>query len=69
MKALAKRPDASEGPQRDRLCPSLKRWLDIQLTEAETIEADRADAERKPFNRSDVETSDISQEAEAWLLH
>ena len=69
MKALARRLHALEGPQPREICPSLKRWLGIPLRAAETIEADRADAERGPFDRGEVENnSNISQEAKAWLL-
>lgn len=66
MKALAKRLDALEGPQRPMPSPSVKRWLGLPLTEAEALEADRA--AHKPFDRREVENSNISKEAKAWLL-
>ena len=66
MKALAKRLDALEEPQRVMLSPSARRWLGLPLTEAVGLEADKE--EGKPFDRCEVENSNISQEAKAWLL-
>ena len=68
MKAMTRRVANLERTERDALCPSLKRWLGMPLTDAEEREADRVEAHRTPFDRSEVEQGDYSKEVKAWLL-